>query len=133
MLDMDHYSSLMPSQVHIERVTADTPPSHHGVFATQDRGTIRQWAQSRQAEPATGEATASGPATVDVNDGGAGARFNFPGASRFRPISWQEWFDNFERHGLMFVFEEVEGSPLSNRFQLVKASEIADRLSEGSA
>ena len=58
------------------------------------------------AEPATGEATASGPATLKVTDGGAGIRFNFPGIARFRPISWSEWFDNFDFHGLTFVFEE---------------------------
>ena len=119
-----------PSPVRLERVTDSKPPSHHGVFATLDRGAIRRWAERRQAEPATGEATATGPATIDVNDGGAGTRFNFPGASRFRPISWQEWFDNFERHGMMFVFEEVAGPPLSHRYQLVKATEIADRLTD---
>jgi hypothetical protein len=122
---------LLPPAVRLERVTADRPPLHRGVFATQDRDAIRRWAERRQAEPATGEATTSGPATVAVNDGGAGTRFNFPGASRFRPISWQEWFDNFERHGMMFVFEEVDSPPLSHRYQLVKAAEIADRLTDG--
>ena len=73
---------------------------------TRDHDVIRQWAERRKAEPATGEATASGPATIDVKDGGAGIRFNFPGAQRFRPISWDEWFDNFDRHDLLFVHEE---------------------------
>jgi hypothetical protein len=41
-----------------------------------------------------------------VNDGGAGIRFNFPGAARFRPISWEEWFDHFDRWRLVFVYEE---------------------------
>ena len=57
---------------------------------------------------ATGEATAAGPATVDVNDGGAGIRFNFRGAARFRPIEWAEWFENFERHRLVFIFEDTQ-------------------------
>jgi hypothetical protein len=73
---------------------------------TRDHTIIRQWATLRQAEPATGEATASGPATVEVNEGGAGIRFNFPAAARFRPITWEEWFENFERHRLTFVYEE---------------------------
>src|SRR5262245_59066438 len=121
---------LLPSSVRLERVTADKPPLHQGVFATQDRGTIRQWAQRRQAEPAPREATASGPATIDVKDGGSDTRFNLPGAFRFRPISWQEWFDNFERYDMVFVFEEVDGPPLSHRYQLVNASQIADRLDQ---
>ena len=73
---------------------------------TRDHGVIRDWAARHKAEPATGEATSSGPATVDVNDGGAGVRFNFPSAARFRPISWEEWFGNFDAYGLTFVYEE---------------------------
>ncbi|HEY2431891.1 MAG TPA: DUF2934 domain-containing protein [Vicinamibacterales bacterium] len=74
--------------------------------ATRDHRVIQDWAARHKAEPATGEATASGPATIHVNDGGAGVRFNFPGVARFRPISWEEWFENFEGHRLVFVFEE---------------------------
>ena len=73
---------------------------------TRDHGVICDWAARHKAEPATGEATSTGPATVDVNDGGAGVRFNFPSAARFRPISWEEWFDNFDSYGLTFVYEE---------------------------
>jgi len=73
---------------------------------TDDHEVIRRWAARRCAEPATGEATASGPATIDVNDGGAGIRFNFPGVQRFRPISWDEWFEHFDKHELLFVYEE---------------------------
>jgi hypothetical protein len=75
-------------------------------LATKNHDLIRNWADRHHAEPATGEETESGPATTRVNDGGAGIRFNFPGFSRFRPISWAEWFDNFDQHGLTFVFEE---------------------------
>ena len=75
-------------------------------FATKDHEVIRAWAARHGAEPATGEATASGPATISVNDGGAGVRFEFPGAGHFRPISWDEWFDSFDRDGLVFVYEE---------------------------
>lgn len=88
------------------RISMQPDMSGPRAIATRDHEAIRRWAARRKAEPATGEATASGPATIDVNDGGAGIRFNFPGLQRFRPITWDEWFDNFDRHDLLFVHEE---------------------------
>jgi hypothetical protein len=73
---------------------------------TRDHEIILQWASRHQAAPATGESTESGPATLEVRDGGASVRFNFPGASRFRPIGWSEWFEHFDREDLVFVYEE---------------------------
>ena len=75
------------------------------VVATRDHALIRAWARQHSAEPATGEGTSTGPATVDVNDGGARVRFNFPAAAAFRPITWDEWFDLFTRDDLVFVYE----------------------------
>ena len=79
------------------------------VVATQDHDIIRRWAERRHAEPATGEATESGPSTLVVNDHGTGIRFNFPGVGRFRPIAWDEWFRNFDAYGLVFVYEREDG------------------------
>jgi Protein of unknown function (DUF2934) len=75
-------------------------------IATRDHDLIRRWGARHGAEPATGEATASGPATIHVRDGGVGIRLNFPGAGHFRPITWDEWFEHFDRHHLTFVYEE---------------------------
>jgi hypothetical protein len=93
------------------------------VAFTREHHVIRQWAEARHAEPATGEATPSGPQTVHVNDGGAGVRFNFPGAAAFRPISWEEWFQNFDQHHCVFVFDNHRSMPLSNRYRIVNADE----------
>jgi hypothetical protein len=82
------------------------PPSATRALITSDHEVIRRWAARHGAEPGTGEATVSGPGTIRLNDGGAGIRFNFPGAAPFRPISWDEWFENFETHQLAFAFEE---------------------------
>ena len=77
------------------------------IIVTEDHEVIRRWAATHQAEPATGEETASGAATsLKVNDGGAGIRFNFPSAAPFRPISWAEWFEHFDRHRLKFMYRE---------------------------
>lgn len=96
--------------------------------STRDHGIIREWAARRHAEPATGEATSSGPAKVTVVDGGAGIRFNFPGAGPFRPIEWDEWLENFDRHACAFVYEnDAADGKVSNRYRIVRATELKDR------
>ena len=121
---------LLPEQPNIAGVHAGSPAdaSSHVVF-TRDHEVIKQWAAKRQAEPATGQATASGPATVNVQDGGAGIRFNFPGAGAYRPISWDEWLDNFDRHDCAFVFDnDPDTNAPSSRYRIVKAWEWKDFL-----
>ena len=126
---MKAQGELLPEQSHIPGVRANTPlpPSTQVVF-TRDHDVIRQWAEKRQAVPATGEATVSGPATVDVKDGGAGVRFNFPGTGSYRPISWDEWFGNFDTHECAFVFDNDLADPGSNRYRIVKAAEWSDMM-----
>ena len=128
--------SLLPEEEPVRRVDASDagkqPPGT--VLTTDNRDLIREWAAKRAAQPATGEATQSGPATVDVHDGGAGIRFNFPGAAQFRPISWEEWFDNFTRYDLMFVYEnDVLGQTPSGRYRLVPREKLIQRPPDGSA
>ena len=98
----------IPTQGTVSFPTAEIKPdrAQGQSVATRDHDIILAWATRHSAEPATGEATTSGPATVDVNDGGVGIRFNFPGVGRFRPISWDEWFEHFDRYRLVFVYEE---------------------------
>jgi hypothetical protein len=123
---------LLQKQKHVPTVTAETQRNDTvvGPVATRDRELITSWAARHQAEPATGEVTGSGPATVDVHDGGVGIRFNFPGFGRFRPITWDEWFQNFERYGLTFVYEESPdnvGTP-SPRYRIVKTEDWKDHI-----
>ena len=112
-----HPQSLLPEDQPIVLIDggSEDRDAHIPVVATADHELIRRWARRRHAEPATGEATESGPATAaSVNDQGGGVRFNFPGVSRFRPIDWDEWFRNFDAHSLAFVYERDEpghGSP----------------------
>jgi hypothetical protein len=94
-------------------------------LATRDHDVIFRWAARRQATPATGQATPSGPSTVNVNDGGAGIRFNFPGVALFRAIAWEEWFEHFDRHELAFVYDNDRLHAATNRYRLVKAHDWA--------
>jgi hypothetical protein len=114
--------SLIPDEGPIALIDATTEDraADIPVVATQDHSLIRQWATRRHAEPATGEATESGPSTVSVNDEGTGIRFNFPAAGRFRPIEWDEWFRHFDAHALVFVYErDVRNRSLSSRYRMV--------------
>jgi hypothetical protein len=97
-----------------------------GPAATRDHDVIRNWALRRHAEPATGEATPSGPATAAIKDEGAGIRFNFPGSGRLRPITWEEWFANFDRHQLTFVYEDH--SETNATYRIVKAEDWSDQI-----
>ena len=120
---------LLPERPRIQRVeSVDTPVAPAQIVATRNHEVIKRWAVERQADPATGEKTSSGPATVNVSDGGAGIRFNFPGAAPFRPIDWDEWFDNFDRNQCAFVYENDSSTPLSARYRIVKADELNEKI-----
>ena len=104
------------------------------LVGTREQKLVRAWADYQGALPATGEATASGPATVDVNDQGTGLRFNFPGASRFREVSWEEWTGHFDEAELVFVFEMTRpadaqsGSRFGGAFyRIVSSAEWGER------
>jgi hypothetical protein len=115
--------SLLPDEQLVAVIDAASEQQHLDIpiVATQYGELIKRWAERRSAEPATGESSATGPATVDVRDGDAGIRFNFPGVGRYRPISWEEWLEHFARHELIFVYErETPGSTPSARYRLVK-------------
>lgn len=119
--------SLLQDGDSVRRVDLDSSVEQQSgeVVATDDHALIREWATRHDAEPATGEGTESGPATIDVRDEGAGIRFNFPAAARFRSITWDEWFENFRRHDLMFVYEaDAAERPRSNRYRLVPRQKL---------
>ena len=101
---------LLPQDRHVPDVSRTKPPDPTAaVLSTRDHEVIWKWARSREAEPATGEDTASGPASsMRVVDGGTALRFNFPAMSRFRRISWREWFDHFDHNHLTFVYDNSE-------------------------
>jgi hypothetical protein len=122
---MQNKGPLLPRQGRAADITM-TSSEDTGIetVATRDREVIRRWAERRGAEPATGEGV------LDVNDGGAPIRFNFPAASRFRGLSWDEWFERFESDHFTFVYEErsIDGS-LSNRYRIVHADDWPGQLS----
>lgn len=81
---------------------------------TRDHDRIRSWAQERGAQPATVPGTEHG-------DHLGVLRFDFPGygGGDLAEVSWDEWFDTFDKRDLEFIFQEhTRDGSQSNFFRL---------------
>ncbi|RKT55291.1 hypothetical protein [Saccharothrix australiensis] len=93
----------------------DEPERPGRSLVTTSHDVIRQWAEERDAKPATIEGTRHG-------DHLGVLRLDFPGyggGEDLRHVGWDEWFDTFDRRRLNFLYQEKrsDGSP-SNFFRL---------------
>jgi hypothetical protein len=83
-------------------------------LATRNHDVIRQWAEARNAAPATAGESGRG-------NGIGVLRMDFPGygGKRLKKVSWNAWFETFDNNKLVFLFQEhkADGSP-SNFFRL---------------
>ncbi|WP_422735007.1 hypothetical protein ACN26Y_10395 [Micromonospora sp. WMMD558] len=81
---------------------ADRPERPGRSLVTTNHAVIRQWAQQRNARPATIAGT--------EREGRAGVlTFNMPGyreSSRVREITWEEWFQTFDQRKLNLIYQE---------------------------
>lgn len=107
----DSSDSLKYSQ---EITSPDDKPERDGrSLVTTNHDVIRQWAEARDAVPATIEGT--------EHEGRVGVlRFDFGGDSeRLEHIEWDQWFETFDERKLNFIYQETksDGSQ-SNFFQL---------------
>ena len=82
-------------------------------LVTRDHEVIRQWAEERDASPATIPGTHGNRVRI--------LRFDFPGygGAALEKIAWEKWFEPFDERNLAFHFQEhkADGS-LSNFFRL---------------
>ena len=97
-----------------EVTSPDDEPERDGrSLATTSHDVIREWAEARDATPATVDGT--------EHDGHLGVlRFDFGGDSdRLRHVEWEEWFETFDERRLNFIYQETrsDGSE-SNFFRL---------------
>jgi hypothetical protein len=83
---------------------------------TTDHDTIRRWAEERDGTPASVRGTGDGDTGV--------LRIDFPGGAgedELEHISWEEWFEKFDRNELAFLYqEEKKSGEGSTFFKLVK-------------
>jgi hypothetical protein len=92
----------------------DEPERPGRSLATTDHEVIRQWAEARDAKPATVPGTEHG-------DHLGVLRFNFPGygGDDLKEVGWDEWFDTFDQRKLNFLYqEERKDGEQSNFFRL---------------
>jgi Rho termination factor, N-terminal domain len=114
----DTSKSLKYSQ---EITSPDDEPERAGrSLATTSHEVIRQWAEARGGVPATVEGTEHGN-TLGV------LRFDFGGDSdRLRHVSWDEWFETFDRRRLNFIYQEQRSDGRQSTFFQLESPERED-------
>ena len=79
---------------------------------TTDHDTIRKWTEARGGRPASVKATHKGEETGIL-------RIDFPGRGdddTLAAISWDEFFDKFERERLAFLYQDELKDGATSRF-----------------
>lgn len=89
------------------------PASTHGVNRrTADHEDIRRWAEARGGQPARVKGTES-PRGIGI------LRIDFPGGrgrEALEPISWEEFFQTMDDHGLELIYQETTATGRPSRF-----------------
>ena len=87
-----------------------------------DHEEIRRWAEARGARPARVKSTARRKGDVGV------IRLDFPGysgAESLQPISWNEWFRQFDQNNLaLLVQDKTKSGRVSNFNKLVSREKV---------
>ena len=76
---------------------------------TTDRNEIKKWVEERGGHPSRVKGT-------DDNGGGGLLRIDYPGYSgekELEEISWEEFFDTFDKNDLAFLYQDEKDSRFS--------------------
>ena len=98
-----------------------------GSNVTTDHDEIRQWAEERGAEPACVKGTRNKRNSCMI-------RLDFPGYSgedSLEHISWDEWFDNFDRNNLALIYQEKTSGGQRSNFNKLVSRQTAQRSKGG--
>lgn len=102
------------------RVGSRTGRTQRSGKTTINHDQIRRWVEARGGHPATVKRTIRGGQHAGI------IRIDFPGFSgeqSLKPISWDEWFDMFEQHGLAFIYQDRTANGKQSRFNKLVARE----------
>lgn len=97
---------------------------------TTDHARIQKWVESRGATPAAVK-TARGGRRGDQT---GILRIDFPGysgAGKLKPISWDEWFDKFDRENLAFLYQDKTARGQRSNFNKIIGRETAQARERG--
>jgi hypothetical protein len=98
----------------------DDPERDGRSLATTHHDVIREWAQARDAVPATVEGT-------EHDDHLGVLRFDFGGDNdRLRRVSWQEWFRTFDDRRLNFIYQENRSDGAQSNFFRLESPDRED-------
>ena len=88
---------------------------------TRDHEENRRWAEERGGKPSHVKRTGSGE---DVGI----LRIDFPGYSgegSLEPITWEQWFEKFDKENLSLIYEEVTAGGERSNFNKIVGAETA--------
>jgi hypothetical protein len=96
-------------------------------LVTTDHDLIRRWAEERGAHPARVKGTGS-------RDDPGILRLDFPDDGpdpNLEPIPWEQWFNEFDRRNLAFIYEQqTAGGQRSNFNKLVYVDTLEEFMRE---
>lgn len=91
-----------------------------------DHDEIRRWAEERNATPSAVRSTAS-------DDDPGILRLDFPeysGEGSLYAISWDEWFQKFDEHGLALLVQERTADGVKSNFNKIVKRETLEKREE---
>jgi hypothetical protein len=104
-----------------EVTSPDEEPERPGrSLATTNHEVIKRWAEERDATPATVKGTEHGDLLGVLT-------FDFGGDNeRLRHVSWDEWFETFDRRRLNFIYQEKRRDGRQSNFFRIESPERED-------
>jgi hypothetical protein len=104
-----------------EITSPDEDPEREGrSLATTHHEVIKQWAEARNARPATVEGTEHG-------DHLGVLRFDFnEDTDKLRHVSWEEWFRTFDERQLNFIYQEQRKDGNQSNFFILESPDRED-------
>jgi hypothetical protein len=104
-----------------EVTSPDDEPEREGrSLATTHHEVIKQWAEARGGRPATVEGT-------EHRDGLGVLRLDFgEKTDRLREVTWDEWFETFDRRRLNFIYQEQKRDGSTSTFFRLESPQRED-------
>ena len=96
---------------------------------TRDHDEIRQWVESRGGHPACVAGTERGRGAKGAREANCLLRIDYPGFSgegKLKEMDWQDFFDQFDKQGLAFLYQDKTKGGRTSRFSKFVTPETAE-------